>query len=199
MSRRRLSDRQRRFCLEYLIDPNATQAAVKAGYSPMNAKQQGYENLTKPYVVAEIRRLQLKRNEKLELDAEWATSRLARFGDGNIGDFMTFTKSGEMVLNLENVPKEKMALLSEVTQDRLVNGKQPVLRTKIKLYSALDALKALLQHLKPLEPPTDHREDDKPVLDPSKLTDDELRTLIALHEKAKVTPVETDFTAEGEG
>lgn len=43
-----MTDKQRRFCDEYLIDCNATQAAIRAGYSQKSAKQIGQENLTKP-------------------------------------------------------------------------------------------------------------------------------------------------------
>lgn len=44
----KLTDKQKRFCEEYLIDCNATQAAIRAGYSERTAKSIGAENLTKP-------------------------------------------------------------------------------------------------------------------------------------------------------
>lgn len=44
----KMSAKQQRFCDEYLIDLNATQAAIRAGYSKKTAKQIGNENLTKP-------------------------------------------------------------------------------------------------------------------------------------------------------
>lgn len=43
----KLTAKQQRFCDEYLIDLNATQAAIRAGYSKKTAKQIGQENLTK--------------------------------------------------------------------------------------------------------------------------------------------------------
>ena len=43
-----MTEKQKRFCDEYLISLNATQAAIKAGYSEKTAKQIGQENLTKP-------------------------------------------------------------------------------------------------------------------------------------------------------
>lgn len=43
-----LTDKQKRFCDEYLIDLNATQAAIRAGYSERTARKIGQENLTKP-------------------------------------------------------------------------------------------------------------------------------------------------------
>lgn len=43
-----MTEKQKRFCDEYLISLNATQSAIKAGYSEKTAKQIGQENLTKP-------------------------------------------------------------------------------------------------------------------------------------------------------
>ena len=49
-----MTARQRKFCDEYLISGNATDAAIKAGYSPKTAKQTGSENLAKPDLRAYI-------------------------------------------------------------------------------------------------------------------------------------------------
>lgn len=49
-----MTARQRKFCDEYLIRGNATDAAIKAGYSPKTAKQTGSENLAKPDLRAYI-------------------------------------------------------------------------------------------------------------------------------------------------
>lgn len=49
-----LTPRQQKFCDEYLISGNATDAAIKAGYSPKTAKQTGSENLAKPDLRAYI-------------------------------------------------------------------------------------------------------------------------------------------------
>lgn len=46
----RMTAKQKRFCDEYLIDLNATQAAIRAGYSKKTAKEMGNENLTKPHI-----------------------------------------------------------------------------------------------------------------------------------------------------
>ena len=46
----KLTKKQQRFCDEYLIDMNGTQAAIRAGYSAKTAKQIANENLTKPDV-----------------------------------------------------------------------------------------------------------------------------------------------------
>lgn len=52
-----LTDKQRRFCEEYLVDLNATQAAIRAGYSEDSAGHIGWENQRKPEIQAEIARL----------------------------------------------------------------------------------------------------------------------------------------------
>lgn len=51
-----LTQKQRRFIDEYIISGNATQAAIKAGYSKKTARKIGQENLTKPDIKAEIER-----------------------------------------------------------------------------------------------------------------------------------------------
>lgn len=49
-----LTEKQKRFCDEYLIDLNATQAAIRAGYSKKTANRTGSENLSKPVIEAYI-------------------------------------------------------------------------------------------------------------------------------------------------
>ena len=52
----KLTQKQQRFVDEYIISGNATQAAIKAGYSKKTAKQMGTENLAKPIIKAELDR-----------------------------------------------------------------------------------------------------------------------------------------------
>jgi phage terminase small subunit len=58
----KMTNKQKRFCDEYLIDMNATQSAIRAGYSPKTAKVIGNENLSKPYLKAYIEK-RLKEKE----------------------------------------------------------------------------------------------------------------------------------------
>lgn len=58
----KLTLKQQRFVDEYIISGNATQAAIKAGYSKKTAKQSGAENLAKPYLKAAIE----KRNAEIQ-------------------------------------------------------------------------------------------------------------------------------------
>lgn len=52
----KLTQKQQRFVDEYIISGNATQAAIKAGYSKRSAQQTGAENLLKPVIKAELDR-----------------------------------------------------------------------------------------------------------------------------------------------
>lgn len=65
-----LNPKQQRFVAEYLTDLNATQAAIRAGYSPRTAKQIGHENLTKPDIASAIAEGQAKLSGALEITAE---------------------------------------------------------------------------------------------------------------------------------
>lgn len=76
-----LTNKQEAFVREYLVDLNATQAAIRAGYSEKTARQTGAENLSKPYIHARIQELQQQRSEKLELDADWVLNRLKEISD----------------------------------------------------------------------------------------------------------------------
>ena len=52
-----LSDKQKRFCEEYIVDSNATQAAIRAGYSERTANEQGARLLAKDSVKSYIKEL----------------------------------------------------------------------------------------------------------------------------------------------
>jgi phage terminase small subunit len=68
--------RQKRFVQEYLLDLNASQAAVRAGYSVRTAGEQGYENLKKPEIQMAIKKAVAARNERTELTQDWVIARL---------------------------------------------------------------------------------------------------------------------------
>lgn len=76
-----LNDKQRRFCEEYIIDLNATQAAKRAGYSIKTAKQIGSENLSKPDIQQYISELKGKVSERLEIGVDWVVRRLKEISD----------------------------------------------------------------------------------------------------------------------
>lgn len=71
MSEIKLTDKQEAFCREYIIDFNATQAAIRAGYSENSARSVGSENLTKPDIQDFLAKLIQERNERTKIDADY--------------------------------------------------------------------------------------------------------------------------------
>lgn len=65
-----LTPKQQRFVEEYLIDLNATQAAIRSGYSEKTAKSVGHENLTKPDIQKAIAEAQEKLSNKAQVTVE---------------------------------------------------------------------------------------------------------------------------------
>ena len=65
-----LTDKQEAFCREYVVDYNATQAALRAGYSKKTAQQMAAENLSKPVIQERLSKLKSAILEKVEIRAE---------------------------------------------------------------------------------------------------------------------------------
>jgi phage terminase small subunit len=70
VAEKKLTAKQQRFCDEYLIDLNATQAAIRAGYSEKTAKVIASETLTKPNVKAYIEKRMNEKEKKLIADQD---------------------------------------------------------------------------------------------------------------------------------
>lgn len=73
-----LTAKQKRFVEEYLIDLNATQAAIRAGYSARCAGEIGHENLRKPQIAAEIEKAQAERSDDCGVTVEYVLTGLKR-------------------------------------------------------------------------------------------------------------------------
>ncbi len=71
MTEGKLTPKQQMFVQEYLVDLNATQAAIRAGYSENSAEIIGFENLRKPNVAAEIQKAMKKRSERTEITQDY--------------------------------------------------------------------------------------------------------------------------------
>ena len=65
-----LTDKQQRFVEEYMVDLNATQAAIRAGYSPNTAAEQGYEHLRKPQIQLAIEKARREQQERTGITAD---------------------------------------------------------------------------------------------------------------------------------
>ena len=73
-----LTDKQQRFCEEYVVDLNATQAAIRAGYSANTAEAQASRLLRNVKVQAYVAQLQEATSKRLAFDAEYVVRGLMR-------------------------------------------------------------------------------------------------------------------------
>lgn len=90
-----LTPKEHRFCEEYLIDLNATQSAIRAGYSRHTARQIGSALLSQIDVTEEIERLRTERSERTGINAEWLLKRLADEATADINDI--YGENGELL------------------------------------------------------------------------------------------------------
>jgi phage terminase small subunit len=72
----KINPRQQKFCQEYLLDFNATQAAIRAGYSKKTARQIGQQNLTKLDIKKYLSQITEKITKKMELDAQYVITKI---------------------------------------------------------------------------------------------------------------------------
>jgi len=70
-----LTAKQEMFCREYLVDLNATQAAIRAGYSSNAASEIGSENLGKPQISDRISELMAERTQRVTVSADYVLER----------------------------------------------------------------------------------------------------------------------------
>lgn len=77
-----LTPKQQRFVDEYLIDLNATQAAIRAGYSEKTSYSIGQENLNKPEIILAIEKRQSKLQAKTEITQEWVLQKYMELIEG---------------------------------------------------------------------------------------------------------------------
>lgn len=81
----KLTEKQKRFCEEYLIDLNATQAATRAGYSDKTAYSIGVENLKKPEIQKHLKILMSKRSKRTETTADTVIEELRKIAFADAG------------------------------------------------------------------------------------------------------------------
>lgn len=81
-SMKKLTQKQQRFVDEYIISGNATQAAIKAGYSKKTARFVGAENLTKPNIKAELDKRNAEIKSQKTMDMQEVMERLAAIARG---------------------------------------------------------------------------------------------------------------------
>lgn len=138
-----MNDRQREFCRQYLVDLNATQAAIRAGYSTKTANEQGSQLLAKLSIQEEIQKLIKERSQRTEVTADKVVKELAKLGFSNIADFVEFGPAGVNMRDWETLAEQDMACVAEVSQVDTKEGTN----VKFKLHDKKSALELLGKHL----------------------------------------------------
>ncbi len=152
-------DKIKIFAKEYLVDLNATQAAIRAGYSSKTAMQQGQRLLTRPDVQASIQAAMDKRARKTEITADKVLTELAKIGFSEVTDFLQVRterilvdrdpETGEpiseikqivLLQNTDQIPPDKLAAIAEIKQAK--DGS-----ISFKLHDKKGALDSIGKHL----------------------------------------------------
>lgn len=142
-----LTNKQQRFVSEYLVDFNATQAAIRAGYSKKTASAIGSENLRKPEILEAVK-------EKI-MSADEVLLRLSDIARGDIADLMDITSAGftfrllttdedgNRVTNPNTKLIKKIKQKVTTTLGKGESDDREVIETELELYSAQEALNTL--------------------------------------------------------
>lgn len=136
-----LNPKQQRFCEEYVIDLNATQAAIRAGYSEKTAYSIGQENLKKPEIEKYISVLHKSLQESTKISAEMVIAEFAKIGFANIQDFVN---GGNSILELKHLDRNKVAAVSSIKTTVKNDGDT---QTEIRFHNKVQALESLGKHL----------------------------------------------------
>lgn len=145
----RLVPRQAAFVREYPIDFNATQAAIRAGYSPASASTTGHELLKNPKIQALIQEYQKKKAEEAGITVSRVLGEIERLAFGSIRDF--YDTNGKL-LPIHRLPPAVAARISsvETTVVKKDNGEEETVTeylVKIRQWDKLQALTLAGKHL----------------------------------------------------
>jgi phage terminase small subunit len=146
MSKNPLTAKQACFVQEYLIDLNATQAAIRAGYSKKTAGQMGNENLKKPKIANAIAASQKKRAERTEITQDRVLAEYAKLAFLDPRKF--FTAEGNLV-PIQDLDDDTAAALAgmDVVENRGEGGAIVDYTKKIKISDKKGALDSIARHL----------------------------------------------------
>jgi phage terminase small subunit len=156
-TRRALSHKQERFVAEYLVDLNASQAAMRAGYSRKRAAQSGYELLRKARVAEAVATAQADLAGKIGVTVERIVTELARIGFADIRDVVQWrsvppaTDMDEGKTNARAIAVVEVKNADELTPDAAAAiaelSLQPSGGVRVKLHDKRAALVDLGKHL----------------------------------------------------
>jgi phage terminase small subunit len=125
------------FAENYLATFNATDAARKAGYSERTARQQGYENLTKPYIKNYIQERSESVLEKLGVTQERILAEFAKIAFANVTDLF---ENDWKLKSQSDIPKVSLAAIKNLTKTET--------GVKVEMHDKLGALLKLWELVK---------------------------------------------------
>lgn len=138
-----MTKKQKKFVEEYLIDLNATQAAIRAGYSPDTAGSIGSENLRKPEIRACIEKAMAERSKRTGINQDRIIMELAKIGLLNPKNLINF----EEATVKEDATEEDLAAISSIRVKRFPTKDGEGVEREVKMYDKAKALELLGRHL----------------------------------------------------
>lgn len=138
-----MTKKQKRFVEEYLIDLNATQAAIRAGYSPDTAQQMGSENLSKPVIKNAIDKTIAERSRRTGINQDRVIQEIAKLAFLNpidVIDMDEATIKGE-------ANRDDTACIASVKVKVIPGEDGNITEREVKTYDKLKALELLGKHL----------------------------------------------------
>ena len=145
-SQKGLNPRQQRFVEEYLKDPNATQAAIRAGYSEKTAQEQSSRLLSQVMVQEAVTVARRGRSERTEIDADWVLTRLAGEATADLADL--YREDGELKPVREWPLVWRQGLISGLDVDETrVDGRKLGQVTKVKLSDRIKRIELIGKHV----------------------------------------------------
>jgi phage terminase small subunit len=153
-AKKKLNPKQQRFVEEYLIDLNATQAAIRAGYSKKRASEYGYQLLQKTTVSDAIQLAMANRSKRTEIEADRVIKELVLIAFSNICNYVDFGPQGAKLKDLSEIPDESARAIKHVKQSFTSDNGGPF---NIKMHNKLLALDMLAKHLGMYQEKDDNR------------------------------------------
>jgi phage terminase small subunit len=155
----KLTAQQEKFCHEYLIDRNATQAAIRAGYSIKTAQEQSSQLLSKLMIKGRVNQLISAELGSIDATAARIKKELTNLAFVNIAD--AYDQNGALK-SFEDMPIELQRAILAVESEELFDGqgknREQIGYTKrIKLTDKLKALEMLGRHQKMFTDITEHK------------------------------------------
>lgn len=144
------NNKQEQFAKEYLIDLNATQAAIRAGYSSKTAYSQGQRLLKNVEIQTRISELMNERSRRTEITADRVIQEIAKIAFSDIGEYMTWDQDGNItMLSSDNLDTSVIrAIKSNRTLRPIGDGEEVIDSSlEVKFHPKLKALELLYNHV----------------------------------------------------